>query len=112
MSVIFRAAVRWLLPCLLLIQLPSFASMRVRPLVQITALDSRAYEREFAVAETGIETPEVPTRNATFLVTRFGSTERAMTVPYVISGTADNGLDYAALPGRITIPAGQRSARI
>jgi len=33
-------------------------------------------------------------------------------VSYRIGGTASNGVDYATLPGFVTIPAGERAARI
>jgi hypothetical protein len=35
-----------------------------------------------------------------------------LTVPYAIGGTASNGVDYVALPGSVTISAGQRRALI
>jgi hypothetical protein len=35
-----------------------------------------------------------------------------LTVNYDIGGTASNGVDYVALPGYVTVPAGERSAFI
>jgi hypothetical protein len=35
-----------------------------------------------------------------------------LSVAYAIGGTATNGVDYVALPGTVTIPAGQPSAAI
>ncbi|HPC60468.1 MAG TPA: Calx-beta domain-containing protein [Verrucomicrobiota bacterium] len=55
---------------------------------------------------------EGTTNTAAFRVRRTGATNDSLTVSYTIRGTALNGVDYAALPGRITIPAGRRSARI
>jgi hypothetical protein len=52
------------------------------------------------------------TNTATFQVRRSGSIEADLIVHYAIGGTASNGLDYVALPGTVTIPAGARSARI
>ena len=49
---------------------------------------------------------------ATFTVRRFGDTNGDLTVPYDIGGTASNGMDYVALPGSVTIPAGERRALI
>ncbi|MBN2507106.1 MAG: hypothetical protein JXQ71_10460 [Verrucomicrobia bacterium] len=43
---------------------------------------------------------------ATFMVLRVGPTNVALTVSYVLGGTASNGEDYAGLPGTITIPEG------
>lgn len=51
-------------------------------------------------------------KDASFTVVRNGSTNDTLTVDYTVSGTASNGVDYAALPGNITIPAGQTEATI
>ncbi len=51
-------------------------------------------------------------KTATFTVRRFGDTNGDLTVPYDIGGTASNGVDYVALPGSVTIPAGERRALI
>ncbi|MDE3066982.1 MAG: hypothetical protein KGJ60_05450 [Verrucomicrobiota bacterium] len=51
-------------------------------------------------------------KTATFTVRRFGETNDALAVTYDIGGTASNDVDYAALPGFVTIPAGQRRALI
>jgi hypothetical protein len=51
-------------------------------------------------------------KNATFTVHRFGATNDPVTVDYAIGGTATNGVDYVALPGSVTVPAGERSAQI
>jgi uncharacterized protein (DUF1800 family) len=40
----------------------------------------------------------------TFTVTRTGDTSQSLTVNYAVSGTAVNGIDYAALPGSLTLP--------
>ncbi|HLZ53113.1 MAG TPA: Ig-like domain-containing protein [Verrucomicrobiae bacterium] len=51
-------------------------------------------------------------KNAIFTVHRHGATNHDLTVSYAIGGTATNGIDYVALPGSVTIPAGERSALI
>jgi hypothetical protein len=51
-------------------------------------------------------------KNALFTVCRFGDASDAITVNYHIGGTASNGVDYAALPGYVTIPAGGAYALI
>jgi hypothetical protein len=51
-------------------------------------------------------------KDATFTVFRFGATNDELDVTYDIGGTATNGIDYAALPGLVTIPAGERRADI
>ena len=43
---------------------------------------------------------------------RFGATNDALRVTYDIGGTATNGVDYVALSGVATIPAGQQRAAI
>jgi hypothetical protein len=45
-------------------------------------------------------------------VRRSGPTNTDLTVNYRIGGTASNGVDYVALPGQVTIPAGRHAARI
>jgi hypothetical protein len=47
-----------------------------------------------------------------FLVTRTGALDQPLDVEYETGGTARGGLDYDRLPNRLTIPAGQASARI
>jgi hypothetical protein len=49
---------------------------------------------------------------ATFLVRRDSGNNAALTVYYSIGGTASNGVDYAAIPNNVTIPAGQWYALI
>jgi hypothetical protein len=51
-------------------------------------------------------------KDALFTVRRFGDASEAITVNYNIGGTASNGVDYAALPGYVTIPAGGAYALI
>jgi Big-like domain-containing protein len=51
-------------------------------------------------------------KDATFTVFRFGATNDDLNVAYAIGGTATNGIDYVALPGLVTIPAGERRAAI
>jgi hypothetical protein len=51
-------------------------------------------------------------KDATFTVFRSGATNNALTVAYSTGGTATNGVDYVALPGTVTVPAGQQSAAI
>ncbi len=51
-------------------------------------------------------------KNAAFTIRRAGATNDPLVVNYALSGTATNGVDYATLPGSITIPAGARDAII
>jgi len=46
-------------------------------------------------------------KDALFPVRRLGSVTSALTVTYGVSGTASNGVDYAMLPGSVTIPSGE-----
>lgn len=68
------------------------------PVVRIMATD--------AVAREGT------TNTATFRILRTGPTNSALTVFYHIGGTASNGVDYVAIPGSLTIPAGRHGTRI
>jgi len=45
-------------------------------------------------------------------VRRYGDTNTELTVAYDVGGTASNGIDYVALPGLVTIPAGECRALV
>jgi hypothetical protein len=45
-------------------------------------------------------------KDALFTVRRFGDASSSLTVNYSVGGTASNGVDYVALPGSVTVPAG------
>jgi uncharacterized delta-60 repeat protein len=45
-------------------------------------------------------------------VSRAGSTDEALTVNYLVTGTAESGVDFNTLAGSVVIPAGQLSANI
>lgn len=49
---------------------------------------------------------------ATFVVTRTGNANSPLLVRYALSGTASNLVDYETLSGSLTIPAGERRARL
>lgn len=74
----------------------------------------------FAADPTATEIPVVPEGQgrpqlfdpAIFTVTRRGGTNIDLPVYYRVSGSASNGVDYTALSGRVTIPAGATAARI
>ncbi len=55
---------------------------------------------------------EFPTSNGVFTVARTWDTTSALTVNYSVSGSATSGVDFTALSGSVTIPAGQASATI
>ncbi len=90
------------------------------PVVSITAVDSiaaegtncwRWYTNRVGWHEdcrTNFSGPNT----ATFIVRRHGATNASLSIPYAIHGSASNGVDYAELSGRVTIPAGERSAAI
>ena len=55
---------------------------------------------------------ESDTGKGQYTVTRSAHTDVALTVNYVVSGTATGGVDFVALPGSMTIPAGYSSGSI
>lgn len=69
-----------------------------QPWLTINAVDASA-------SETGSNT-------GTFTVARTGSTAEAIEVFYTATGSAENGLDYAALPNSVIIPIGSYTADI
>jgi PKD repeat protein len=50
--------------------------------------------------------------NGEFVFTRSYAAPTPLTIFYKVLGTATNGVDYEAIPTSITIPAGQKSAKI
>lgn len=81
-------------------------------MVNVTAGDAIATERDLSIPGTVPDT-------ATFLITRTGGTELPLTVYYAMAGassggmaTALHGVDYGALPGVLTLPAGQSSGAV
>jgi hypothetical protein len=68
----------------------------ILPKVGIKATDSKASE---------------PGRNkGKFVITRTGKTSKPLTVYYKVAGTANSGIDYKKLPGKLTILKGKASA--
>ncbi len=93
----------------------SAPSNSIPPVVTIVATDPIAVEGTnccFVPPATVFTNFCRGANTATFLVRRIGDTNGDLTVNYSIGGTASNGVDYATLPGQITIPAGQRFALI
>lgn len=78
------------------------AGTTTKPNVSITASDASA-------AETA---SGKPVNGGTFLISRTGSSVQALTVTLTISGTAESGIDYVAIPTTVTIPAGAISTTI
>ncbi|MES2708249.1 MAG: Calx-beta domain-containing protein [Verrucomicrobiota bacterium] len=81
-------------------------------IVNVAASDAVATEKNLSVGGTAADT-------ATFLITRSGDTTLPLTVYYAMAGTpsgsmatALHGVDYEALPGVLTIPAGQSSGAV
>ncbi len=60
---------------------------------------------DFEAAEPGSDAGE-------FTVTRFGTTNTPLQVFLNFSGAAGNGVDFAALPNSVTIPAGSLTAQV
>lgn len=67
--------------------------------------DGSALPRVRASVVDGTATEAGPTSGAIMLA-RSGDPVNALTVSYVVSGTATAGTDYTALPASVTIPAG------
>ncbi len=68
------------------------------PTVTIVATDATA-------SEAGLDP-------AVFVVTRTGDVSAPLTVNYALGGSAHHGVDYATLPGVLTIPAGSNVGSI
>ncbi len=61
---------------------------------------------------TDAEASEKGSDTGTFTVSRTGSTAEAIDVFLIITGSAENGLDYDAIPNYVTIPAGSYTADV
>lgn len=72
------------------------------PVIHLYATDPIASEGQ----------PVWGTREAVFILHRTGRTNEAVTVGLQVSGTATPGLDYESLPGSVTLPAGERRAKL
>jgi hypothetical protein len=73
------------------------------PVLTLTAVDPFASEKLPVMSSID---------PAVFQVTRTGDLGYPLEVSYAISGTASNGLDYRALSGRLSLPAGTNHAQI
>ncbi len=81
--------------------------------VQITSVStSPSATPTVAISATDPTASEIGPDTGTFAVTRTGATTSALTVNYLIGGTATNGSDYDTLSGSVTIPAGASAANI
>jgi hypothetical protein len=91
---------------------PNYA---IAPLAEatITILDDDSpVTPTVTVATTTPEISENGIDNGQFTFTRNGGTQNDLLVYYSTGGTATSGVDYAALPNVVLIPAGQRSTTI
>ncbi|MFY7950457.1 MAG: Calx-beta domain-containing protein, partial [Gemmatimonas sp.] len=68
------------------------------PVLSLAATDAAASEN---ANDTGV-----------FTITRSGSTAEPLLVRYGVGGSAMHGVDYAVLPGEVTIPAGSSVATV
>src|SRR5437762_12666211 len=80
---------------------PSAATVTIQDNDQRVRLDAS----DFTAAEPGLDTGE-------FTFTRFGATNTPLQVFFTISGTAINGVDYAAISNSVVIPAGSLTATL
>jgi len=74
----------------------------------IRTLDS---DNSITIGGTSPRAYEMGLMPGRFTIYRAGSID-PITIPYSVSGTASQGVDYVMLPGTITIPAGKRTALI
>src|SRR5690606_16963721 len=65
-----------------------------------------------SVAATVPSTDTTSAAPAVFQFTRVGSVAAPITVEYTVSGSATPGVDFNALSGQVTIPAGATSATV
>ncbi len=76
--------------------------------VTFTSSDTAVVNIKASVFYASEETGEA----GVFIVSRSGDLTNPVTVNYTIRGTAQNGTDYQAIPGFVTIPAGESSTTL
>jgi hypothetical protein len=91
---------------------PTGADLGTVPAHTVTVRDNDTGTPEVVVAATDSTATEGGD-TAAFTVTRIsGGAAAALTVNYTVGGTATAGVDYTALSGSVTIPAGQAGAPV
>lgn len=63
-------------------------------------------------SDSSADAKEAGLDKGTFVISRTGSTSSSLSVAYNVSGSATNGVDYQALSGSITFPAGKSSVSL
>ncbi|MEO5959483.1 MAG: CHRD domain-containing protein, partial [Opitutaceae bacterium] len=81
-------------------------------IVEVYDITANTAGPSVSVAATNASTDSKGGVPAVFTITRTGSTAAPLTVFYSLGGTAVVGVDYATLPGSLTIPAGASSATV
>lgn len=78
--------------------------------VSIAATDAEASEPSGLIADptAALVAPNV----AVFTISRQGATDFDLPVYYDTIGTAQNGVDYVKLPGKVIIPSGEKSVAV
>ncbi len=88
--------------------LPGTYTIGASPSATVQIADNEPIVSVIASAPNAAE----PGTAGTFTISRTGTTVRAITVPFTVSGTATSGADYTALPINVTIPSGAASANV
>ena len=103
-----------------IVTLATNAAYIVDPAASIATLtivddDQQVVSLEVADAsgtEINLAVPGAVPDPAVFVVTRSGDISAPLTVYYALAGTALHGVDYEALPGSVTLPAGEARASL
>jgi M6 family metalloprotease-like protein len=87
------------------------------PRATLTIVDDDQQVVSLAIAdavatEVNLSAPGAVPDPAIFVVTRSGDLSAPLTVYYALAGTALHGVDYEALPGSVTLPAGEARASL
>ena len=80
--------------------------------VRVVNLDLETPRPVVSIESSDTAASEPGTDIAGFTVSRTGDTSSPLTIPLRITGTASNGVDYAALTNSVTLPAGVSSTNI
>jgi acetyl esterase/lipase len=91
---------------------PNFQHVRDALSVFLRRMNDLSVPTTVFVEATDNAAAEPGTDMGAITVARFGDTAVPLTVSYTLAGSAGSGVDYAALPGTITIPAGSALTNI
>src|SRR5580658_8290261 len=98
--------------CLSRLRLAFAAMIIFSPASRVIAIPPPENYQYVTVQPTDPLATEPEGTSGIFTLSRVGNTNESLTVTFTLSGTATNGVNYATIPGEVTLAAGQLSSNI